>query len=223
MMTRRLKILLALLGMFAVVAMVNYLKTSFKPLAPRFPIGGHSVAHEHEHRERAHVPKKEVREPGGVEALPEEFRKPMIKLGEPTAPVEIKAYLMAMESCHKPTFDALKAVAEKFRGKVYVEVVNMETPEGQKVASKDGVHCVTVFINGKETFQLPGPKGKQKKVVLSGMVGGSFVPSDIEEIVRLELSVKKRGGKSKNKSAVIEGVGRSEPRRGCHCGKGRCS
>lgn len=192
-MTRRLKILLALLGILAAVAIVNYVEAPVRPLAPQFPIGGHSIAHEH--GEGAHAPKKVAR-PGEGEALPKEFLKPVIKLGEPTAPLKIKAYLMAIESCHKPTFEALKAAAEKFRGKVYVEIVNMETAEGRKVASKENIHCVTVLINGRSTFQLAGPGGKRRTVELSGPVGGTFAPTDIDEIVRSELSAKRKGGKS---------------------------
>jgi len=190
-MSRRLKILLALLGMLCIVALVNFVETYVRPIIPKFAIGGHSYTEVHGEESEG-----EVTRPQKGEAVPPKSMKPVVRLGLPSAPVKIKAYLLGIEHCHRPTFEVLKSVAGKYRDQVYIEIVNMETPEGQKIASRDKVHCVSIFVNGKKTFQLPGPGGKRRTVVLSGMVGASFTPEDIEAIVREEVS-RARGAGSK--------------------------
>lgn len=208
-MTRRLKVLLTILGVLCIVAVVNFAENRIKPAVPRFAIGGHSFAEEHEEHEA--TARKPVAPPKGPGAMPQEAAKPVVTFGSPSSPVKIEAYLMEMGGCHRPTLEALKKVAKKFKGKVHIKIVNMDTPKGQELASKSGVHCVTVLVDGRKTFKLPGPKGEERTVVLSGMVGASFTPDDIEEIVRRELAKKAgssaRGGAKGEKEPKGAGEG----------------
>jgi len=201
-MTRRLKVLLTILGVLCVAAAVNFAQNLLKPMAPRFAIGGHSLAEEHQHEHGSEAAKPGA-PPKGPGAMPPEMAKPVVTLGPQNAPVRIKAFLIEAGGCHMPTLEALKGVVKKFPGKVQVEIVNMDTPKGQELASKSGIHCVTILINGRKSFKLPTPEGRERIVVLSGMVGGSFKPSDIEEIVREELA--KKGGSTRK---VSKGAGK---------------
>ncbi len=181
-------ILLITLGILVMVAGVNYVQNVVKPVQPRF-IGGHSYSeaggHSHEHAHASQV------------QLPPEFNKPIITMGNPHAPVVVKAFLRDMGGCHSPTYEALKKLAKRYPKRIFVKIINLDHEKGAKIGAKAGIGCTAIMVNGKSKFELPSKEGKRRTVVLEGPIGPSYTLDDLEEIVRREVEKAKGGGEKK--------------------------
>ncbi len=78
---------------------------------------------------------------------------PVVKAGNPNAKVKVEAFVATTAECHQKTIDLLKKVTGSDPDRVYVEVYDMNSPGGGKMAEK-GVSCATVFVNDKSEYTI---------------------------------------------------------------------
>lgn len=82
------------------------------------------------------------------------------ELGSKNAQVVVYAFLPA-ESCQGPTFQILQKLAQKYPQKLFVRILPLFGPPSGKL----GLHCATIFINGKNYVTVEG-----KEIVFTSTV-----------------------------------------------------
>lgn len=73
------------------------------------------------------------------------------EMGNKDAKVRVDAFL-PMESCQGPTAMTLEKLAKEFKDKLYVRTMPLFGPAAGQV----GIHCATIFINGKNYVKVEG-------------------------------------------------------------------
>lgn len=116
---------------------------------------------------------------------------PVQKAGDPKAPVKLVAFY-PLNKDHKPIADYVLTLPKKFgEKKVYAEVYDMQSPEGQKKWSTSGLSCAGVFVNGKTHWEVMRGKKKESVDFIKRM--GSFWSSaDLEAVVKSQLTDPKK-------------------------------
>ncbi len=98
-----------------------------------------------------------------------EFIRPgkgaVVDLGSPKAKILVKMFAPLQTECHIKTADLLKALAEREKNRVRVQIFNMSTPEGRQEMQKEGLTCATVLINNRYIFNIQTPTGPRKVVM----------------------------------------------------------
>ncbi len=109
-------------------------------------------------------------------------------LGSPDAKVKVAAVVPMGVDCHMQTLAVLREIAKAEPKRVRVEMYDMNSPEGQKVLAKHGVHCASVFVNGKSEF-IVKVNGVEKHIVCQKKpnVPGAYFSTDLIEVVHQEL------------------------------------
>ena len=120
---------------------------------------------------------------GTVEqAAPEPSKAEFEHRGNADAPIKVEAYYPLNES-HQFIVDYLFEFAEAHPDQVYVEVVDMQTPEGRKRWQDTGLSCAGVFINGKTQHQIT-IEGKTETVDFIKRMGVFWTSEDFEAVVK---------------------------------------
>ncbi len=95
-----------------------------------------------------------------------EFIRPgqdaLVDIGSPKAKILVKMFAPLQTECHIKTADLLKALAEREKDRVRVQIFNMGTPEGRQEMQKEGLTCATVLINNRYIFNIQTPSGPRK-------------------------------------------------------------
>jgi hypothetical protein len=73
------------------------------------------------------------------------------EMGTREAKVRIDAFL-PMESCQGPTMQTLEKLGKQYKDKVYIRTYPLFGPAAGQV----GIHCATIFINGKNYVKVNG-------------------------------------------------------------------
>jgi hypothetical protein len=100
-------------------------------------------------------------------------------VGSPEAKAKVTVLLDKQNSCHAPTAQALRAIAETVPNRLHVTYLDVNSPEGQKVAQAAGVTCQCgLLFNG--VAEIPAQRnGQAVKLVFHGPLdhGG---PDDLQ-------------------------------------------
>jgi hypothetical protein len=110
---------------------------------------------------------------------------------QPSAKVVIEAYYPFNEK-HQFIADYLKTLPQKYGPDVSVELIDMETEEGQARWEKTGLSCGGVFVNGKTSATLT-ENGKSRKVKFLSRMDVQWQRSDLEKAIEQELQRAKEG------------------------------
>ncbi|MBC7330069.1 hypothetical protein H5T88_06880 [bacterium] len=73
------------------------------------------------------------------------------ELGTKEAKVRVDAFL-PMESCQGPTMQTLEKLGKQYKDKVYIRTYPLFGPAAGQV----GIHCSTIFINGRNYVKVNG-------------------------------------------------------------------
>ena len=73
------------------------------------------------------------------------------EMGNKEAKVRVDAFL-PMESCQGPTMQTLEKLGKQYKDKVYIRTYPLFGPAAGQV----GIHCSTIFINGKNYVKING-------------------------------------------------------------------
>ncbi len=108
------------------------------------------------------------------------------EMGTKEAKVRVDAFL-PLEACQGPTAMTLEKLAKEYKGRLYVRVYPLYGPAAGQV----GVHCATIFINGKNYTNVDG-----KEVVLGSLVthNVSLVEKAIKKAIGEAYGVPQQGG-----------------------------
>ena len=101
--------------------------------------------------------------------------------GNPSAPIKVEAFY-PLNPGHKAIGDYVLAFAKAHPDQVYVKVIDMQTPEGQKLWKTSGLTCAGVVTNGKTTHQVTR-NGKTETVEFTKAMGGTWQKEDFVALV----------------------------------------
>jgi len=96
--------------------------------------------------------------------------------------VTIKAYLNIQSGCQSEVIKLLESFKKTYPKKVKVEYIDFGTKKGLEQTLKNNLHCMTILINGKQTFELGN-----KKVTFSHPMGGQWAAEDLKIAVKKEI------------------------------------
>jgi hypothetical protein len=109
-----------------------------------------------------------------------------VPVGYAAAPLKITAYVNVTSGCQKPTEELLGNLARKYAGRVAVETVDFGTPEGRKRWQGDGLHCMTILLNGSAEADIVY-KGAELHVAFQMPPGYAWLLDELETAVRQKL------------------------------------
>lgn len=103
-------------------------------------------------------------------------------------PVSIVAYY-PLNPDHMFIADYLKSLEKKpeFKGKITVEIIDMQSSEGREKWKTTGLGCAGVFINGKTRWE--GLRdGKQETVDFIKRMGSFWDAADLEAVLKQQIT-----------------------------------
>ena len=88
---------------------------------------------------------------------------------EATEPVrapaaKVTAWINVSSGCQQATVDLLKRLAEQYKGRVEVEIIDFGTPEGAQRWQQEGLACMTIQFNGADAVTFPTGSGTKTVV-----------------------------------------------------------
>ena len=101
--------------------------------------------------------------------------------------VAIKAYLNIQSGCQGEVIDLLEGFKKKYPGKVKIEYIDFGTKKGLEQTLKANLHCMTILVNGKQTFKLRNKAGEIKTVIFSHPMGLQWKAEDLGMAVKQEI------------------------------------
>lgn len=96
--------------------------------------------------------------------------------------VVIKAYLNIQSGCQGEVIELLESFKKTYPGKVKIEYIDFGTKEGLEQTLKNNLHCMTILINDKQTFEFGN-----KKVTFSHPMGMQWTAEDLKMAVKQEI------------------------------------
>jgi len=123
--------------------------------------------------------------PPPPKAKPKIQLKDVTKVGDPKAPVKVVAYF-PLTGEHVPVAEYLTTLPEKFGGKVYVEVYDMQSEKGREKWGTTGLQCAGVFINGKINWDVTRA-GKPAKISFVKRPPVLWTYEDLEALIKSQL------------------------------------
>jgi len=101
--------------------------------------------------------------------------------------VIIKAYLNIQSGCQGEVIKLLESFKETYPGKVKIEYIDFGTREGLERTTKDGLYCMAILINDKQTIKMGNKAGKIKAVTFSHPMGLQWTAEDLKMAVKQEV------------------------------------
>jgi hypothetical protein len=101
-------------------------------------------------------------------------------------PLKITAYVNISSGCQKPTELLLQTLAKKYAGRLSVEIVDFGEPAGRKRWQADGLHCMTIRLNGSDKADIVY-KGAPLQVAFLMPPGHAWLLEELETAVRQKL------------------------------------
>lgn len=101
-------------------------------------------------------------------------------------PVKITAYVNISSGCQKPTEQLLQDLAKKYARRVAIEVVDFGEAAGRKRWQADGLHCMTILVDGSEKADIVY-KGVNLQVAFQMPPGHNWLLEELETAVRQKL------------------------------------
>jgi hypothetical protein len=96
--------------------------------------------------------------------------------------VVIKAYLNIQSGCQGEVIELLESFKKTYPEKVKIEYIDFGTKEGLEKTLKNNLHCMTILINGKQTFEFGN-----KTVTFSHPMGMQWTDEDLKMAVKQEI------------------------------------
>ena len=96
--------------------------------------------------------------------------------------VLIKAYLNIQSGCQGEVIELLESFKKTYPEKVKIEYIDFGTKEGLEKTLKNNLHCMTILINGKQTFEFGN-----KTVTFSHPMGMQWTDEDLKMAVKQEI------------------------------------
>lgn len=81
------------------------------------------------------------------------------------APVaKVTAWINVSSGCQEPTVQLIQRLAEQYKGRIEVEIVDFGTPEGAQRWQEAGLNCMTIQFNGADAVTFPWGSGTKTVV-----------------------------------------------------------
>jgi hypothetical protein len=96
--------------------------------------------------------------------------------------VVIKAYLNIQSGCQGEVIELLESFKKTYPKKVKIEYIDFGTKKGLEQTLKNNLHCMTILINGKQTFEL-----ENKTVTFSHPMGAQWTAEDLKMAINQEI------------------------------------
>jgi hypothetical protein len=119
------------------------------------------------------ISQEQLTNKGGTESKEEKVEFPK---------VIIKAYLNIQSGCQGEVIELLESFKKTYPKKVKVEYIDFGTKKGLEQTLKNNLHCMTILINGKQTFELGN-----KTVTFSHPIGMQWTAEDLKMAVKQEI------------------------------------
>ena len=107
-------------------------------------------------------------------------------VGSQDAKVQVLALLPLRMSCQADRVTYLEQVARAVPISVRVRFMDIRTKEGWAEAQRHGLDCAGVIVNGRNTFELDMPGGKQT-VTLTGTPGQGYTLAQLRAVLQKQL------------------------------------
>lgn len=111
-------------------------------------------------------------------------------LGNPDAKVRVVAVVPLGVECHMQTIQILQEIAKADPKRVRVEIYDMNSSKGQQELASHGVHCASVFVNGKNQWKIK-QDGKERTVICMRKPNdpmSTYNSTDLIEVVHQEMA-----------------------------------
>jgi hypothetical protein len=98
-------------------------------------------------------------------------------------PLKITAYVNISSGCQKPTEQLLHELTKTYAGRLTLDIVDFGQPVGRKRWQADGLHCMTIRLNGSEKADIVY-KGVPLQVAFQMPPGQAWLLEELETAVR---------------------------------------
>ncbi|MCX7599637.1 MAG: hypothetical protein N2512_12340 [Armatimonadetes bacterium] len=77
---------------------------------------------------------------------------------------KVTAWINVSSGCQEPTVQLIQRLAEQYKGRVEVEIVDFGTPEGAQRWQEAGLDCMAIQFNGADAVTFPAGAGTKTVV-----------------------------------------------------------
>jgi len=133
-------------------------------------------------RERQRENKKDEMGPTESPGLGFEMPNGLAQFGSPTAAVEVVGFIpsTAHGACGNETAVLLEQIYDANPEKLYLQVADFDSAEGERLQMETGTHCAGVVVNDEQKIKVHDPeKGKEIEVSLDSNLGDKWSEDDL--------------------------------------------